>query len=136
MNWALFYHLIDSSFHNKLNLRTPSNQRTMAASLGKYVSKLAGTRVLVIGGSSGIGFGVAEALVQNGASSVIISSSSAGKISHAIERLQSGNTSTKAQIQGFPCDLGSPDTLTSEVEKLFAQVAKGGKLDAGPLKHW
>lgn len=101
----------------------------MAATLGKYVSKLAGARCLVIGGTSGIGFGVAEALIQNGASSVTISSSSTAKISSALERLKSGNASSKAQIQGFPCDLGSPDTLTSEVEKLFAEVAKAGKLD-------
>ncbi|KAF4472879.1 fusarubin cluster-dehydrogenase [Fusarium albosuccineum] len=99
------------------------------ASLGKYVSKLAGKRVLVIGGSSGIGFGVAEAAVQNGASSVFISSSSQSKISNAIERLQSNNSAAKAQLQGIPCNLGSADTLTTEVEKLFAEVSKSGKLD-------
>lgn len=101
----------------------------MAAAVGKYVSKLAGKRVLVIGGTSGIGFGVAEAALQNGASSVIISSSSSDKISNALERLQSSNASGKAKLLGFPCNLASPDTLTSEVEKLFGEAAKDGKLD-------
>ncbi|KAH6959246.1 hypothetical protein DER45DRAFT_565613 [Fusarium avenaceum] len=101
----------------------------MAASLGKYVSKLAGSRVLVIGGSSGIGFGVAEAAIQNGAASVFISSSSQSKISTAIERLKANNESAKAQLHGVPCNLGSPDTLTSDVKNLFAEVAKSGKLD-------
>nr|CCE67074.1 dehydrogenase [Fusarium fujikuroi] len=90
------------------------------ASLGKYVSKLAGSRVLVIGGSSGIGFGVAEAAIQNGASSVFISSSSQTKISSAIERLKENNQSAKAQLHGFPA---------TWVENLFAEVAKSGKLD-------
>ncbi|KAJ4135065.1 fusarubin cluster-dehydrogenase [Fusarium equiseti] len=101
----------------------------MASTLGKYVSKLAGSRVLVIGGSSGIGFGVAEAAIQNGASSVFISSSSQSKISSAIERLKQNNQSANAQLHGFPCDLGSPATLNSEVEKLFSEVSKSGKLD-------
>ncbi|KAF5611609.1 fusarubin cluster-dehydrogenase [Fusarium subglutinans] len=108
---------------------TLSNIHIKMASLGKYVSKLAGSRVLVIGGSSGIGFGVAEAAIQNGASSVFISSSSQTKISSAIERLKENNQSSKAQLHGFPCNLGSPDTLTSEVENLFTEVAKSGKLD-------
>lgn len=102
----------------------------MTSPVGKFVSKLAGKRVLVIGGTSGIGFGVAEAALQNGAASVFISSSSSTKISSALERLQGSNTSaTKSQVQGFQCNLASPDTLNSEVENLFAHVAKEGKLD-------
>ncbi|OBT54652.1 hypothetical protein VE04_05645 [Pseudogymnoascus sp. 24MN13] len=84
----------------------------MAATLGKYVSKLAGTRCLVIGGSSGIGFGVAEALIQNGASSVTISSSSTAKISSA--EIASGAETPLPQLRS---------------KKLFAEVAKAGKLD-------
>lgn len=101
----------------------------MASSLGKYVSKLAGKRVLVIGGTSGIGLGVAEAALQNGASSVIISSSSTAKISSALERLKGNNSSSKSELIGFPCNLSSHATLNSEVENLFAEAAKGGKLD-------
>ena len=33
----------------------------------KYTSKLNGTRILVIGGTSGIGFSVAEAMIEHGA---------------------------------------------------------------------
>ncbi|CEI41488.1 hypothetical protein FVEN_g3643 [Fusarium venenatum] len=101
----------------------------MASTLGKYASKLAGSRVLVIGGSSGIGFGVAEAAIQNGASSVFIASSSKEKIATAIERLREKNQSTEFNLHGVTCNLGSPETLNKEVENLFTQVSKHGKLD-------
>ena len=45
--------------------------------------------VVVVGGSSGIGFGVALAALQSLASVVIIASSNASRVSNAVERLQS-----------------------------------------------
>lgn len=45
----------------------------------KYTSKLSSAHVLIIGGSSGIGFGVAEACLKHGAT-VTISSSSGNKL--------------------------------------------------------
>ncbi|KAK4166875.1 hypothetical protein QBC43DRAFT_349640 [Cladorrhinum sp. PSN259] len=102
----------------------------MAAPLGRYLTKLAGKRILVIGGSSGIGFGVADAAIQHGAASVIISSSSSSKIDKALERLRpSVAPRSNTQLLGLPCNLGSQDTLTAEVEKLFSLAAKDGKLD-------
>jgi NAD(P)-dependent dehydrogenase (short-subunit alcohol dehydrogenase family) len=59
----------------------------------KYTTKLAGTRILIIGGSSGIGFAVAEACVENGAI-VTISSSNPSRIEAAVEKLQGNNTLT------------------------------------------
>lgn len=47
------------------------------------------SRVLVIGGSSGIGFAVARALLDQGAE-ITIASSNADKVRHAVERLGSG----------------------------------------------
>ena len=52
--------------------------------------KLKGQRVLVIGGSSGIGFAVARAALDEGAQ-VTIASSSADKLAGALERLGGGD---------------------------------------------
>ncbi|KAG8678386.1 fusarubin cluster-dehydrogenase, partial [Ceratobasidium sp. 395] len=56
---------------------------------------LHGKKVLIIGGSSGIGFGVAAAALANGAS-VVIASSSQPKVGAAVERLQK-NTEGKEE---------------------------------------
>ena len=100
-----------------------------------YVSKLQGARVLVIGGTSGAGFGVAQALLENGAT-VILSSSSSDRIKNAIERLETANPSSKGHVTGFPCDLGTQATLESEVDKLFDEVAKGGKTGPHRAYRW
>lgn len=52
--------------------------------------KLEGKQVLVIGGSSGIGFAVAKAALEQGAR-VTIASSSAGKLADAMQRLGGGD---------------------------------------------
>ncbi|EEY18882.1 short-chain dehydrogenase [Verticillium alfalfae VaMs.102] len=55
----------------------------------RYVTKLQGRRLLVLGGSSGIGFSVAEAALEHGAD-VIISSSNEAKLRKAVDRLRTG----------------------------------------------
>ncbi|KAM0544847.1 hypothetical protein ACHAPJ_011592 [Fusarium lateritium] len=92
------------------------------------VSKLNDRRVLIIGGSSGIGFGVAEALLANGAS-VIISSSSESRLSNAVKRLEDKYPASHGRVQALLCDLSSPVNAESEVKRLFDKVAEGGKLD-------
>ena len=89
----------------------------------KYTSKLAGTKVLVTGGSSGIGFCVAEAALEHGAT-VVISSSSASRIDKAISRLLESYPSAKNRISGHPCDLGTSATLEQNVKQLFEKVGK------------
>ncbi|KAJ8069130.1 hypothetical protein OCU04_002804 [Sclerotinia nivalis] len=86
---------------------------------GKY-QKLAGKHVIVIGGSSGIGYGVAEASLESGAS-VTISSSSPDRVAKAVQELQ--NSYPDGKIAGYACDL-SKSTLESDVEKLFEQTGK------------
>ncbi|KAL6405265.1 Glucose/ribitol dehydrogenase [Ilyonectria robusta] len=49
----------------------------------KYASKLVGARVLIIGGTAGVGLAVAEASVELGAATVIISSSNPNRIDAA-----------------------------------------------------
>ena len=55
------------------------------------MSTLENKIVVVVGGSSGIGFGVALAALQSLASNVIIASSNSERVSNAVERLRSHN---------------------------------------------
>ncbi|ETN45479.1 uncharacterized protein HMPREF1541_09311 [Cyphellophora europaea CBS 101466] len=92
-----------------------------------YTSKLASTAVLVIGGSSGLGFGVACALLEHGASHVIISSSQQSRVDDAIRRLEKtypDAVGRGAKLVGVACNLGEPDKLEGEVRQLFTGVEK------------
>lgn len=97
----------------------------MSTDSTKYTSKLANARVLVIGGSSGIGYSVAEASLEYGAS-VIISSSQTTRVDTAIDRLLKTYPSAKGRITGHACDLASL-SMEANIEHLYSQC--GGKLD-------
>ena len=106
----------------------------------QYTSKLSGARVLVIGGSSGIGYCVAEACLEAGCT-VTISSSQSSRIENAIQRLLKTYPSAKDRVTGHACDLASP-SLESNIEKLLDKVGAvdhivftaGDKLAMTPLQ--
>jgi len=83
-------------------------------------NRLAGKHVLIIGGSSGIGFSVAEAAIESGAA-VTISSSNPSRIETAIKSLESSYPGS--QVRGYACDLSKP-TLEEDIERLFEQTGK------------
>lgn len=83
----------------------------------KY-NKLAGKHVLVIGGTSGIGYAVAEAAIENGVR-VTVSSSGQESIKTTLERLS--RSYPGAQIDGYVCDLSKP-SVEADVEALFQKV--------------
>ncbi|GAO51091.1 NAD(P)-binding protein [Saitoella complicata NRRL Y-17804] len=85
--------------------------------MSKY-NKLNEKKVVIIGGSSGIGFCVAEACLEFGAS-VVIASSSQPRIDSALERLSS------PKATGYAINLKSA-TTEQELESLFE---KTGKID-------
>ncbi|VUC29750.1 unnamed protein product [Clonostachys rosea] len=97
----------------------------------KYLNKLQGKRILVLGGSSGIGFAVAQAAVEHGAV-VYISSSKQARVDNAVTRLQ-----TFAKEVGLPsdkifsktCDLSNVDTLESNITELLDFATADGKLN-------
>ncbi|KAK7564908.1 hypothetical protein BKA81DRAFT_374903 [Phyllosticta paracitricarpa] len=97
----------------------------------KYTTKLVDQHILVIGGSSGIGFGLAEALLEHGAR-VTISSSSATKLSTAVSQLSKAypSAANKRYIASHACDLGDPSTLESNITSLFASTTS-----TAPLHH-
>lgn len=96
----------------------------------KYSNKLQGSRVLVIGGSSGIGFCTAEVCLEYGAL-VTIASSNASKVETAVSKLQASYPSARSNVHGLTVDLSVPDSLESNLKTLFEQTVKGmgDKLD-------
>ncbi|OXV06706.1 hypothetical protein Egran_05527, partial [Elaphomyces granulatus] len=88
----------------------------------KYVTKLAGARVLVLGGTSGIGFAVAAAALEHGAT-VIISGSQAHRLESALARLKQAypDPSYHHRLSGYTCDLGVPEKLEENLSSLFKQ---------------
>jgi NAD(P)-dependent dehydrogenase (short-subunit alcohol dehydrogenase family) len=92
----------------------------------KYTNKLKEARVLIIGGTSGLGFGAAQALLEQNISQLILSSSSTTRIEAAIAKLHSLYPSTSAAISGYACNLADESNLPANVENLFSQI---GTLD-------
>ena len=81
----------------------------------KYVSKLTGARVLVLGGTSGIGFCVAEAALEYGAI-VTIASSRQEKLDRAVTRLNASYPQHQSNITSVQCDIGDTARLEANVE--------------------
>ncbi|KAI3398089.1 hypothetical protein diail_9842 [Diaporthe ilicicola] len=95
----------------------------MASQL-KY-HKLQGKHVLVIGGSSGIGYAIAEASLESGAV-VTISSSRQAKLDASVASLQSSYPDAK--ITGIAGDLSKP-TVDEAIDHLFkTTTARSGQV--------
>ncbi|KAL2163214.1 hypothetical protein VTH06DRAFT_5270 [Thermothelomyces fergusii] len=89
--------------------------------------RIIGHRVLVIGGSSGIGAAVAQLAAQEGAT-VAIASSNPARVEDALRKLQAAVPG--AAFSGFTIDVNQDD-VEQRLETLFADVAArlGGPLD-------
>ncbi len=118
---------------NRLELLQSYNPKshTMAGTPLKYVSKLSGTWVLIIGGTSGIGFAVAEAALEHGAS-VILSGSNPTRLADAIHRLKTSYPDRAAQVSGQTCDLSQPQSIESNLSALFDAAAAAA---TRPIDH-
>ncbi|KAI5121375.1 hypothetical protein M0805_001188 [Coniferiporia weirii] len=96
------------------------------------MTTLAGKTVVVVGGSSGIGFGVAKAALLSRAAHVIIGSSAQTKVDEAVARLQaelksltaSGGVAIEGTLTGHIIDARN----TESVKAFCAQV--------GPVDHF
>ncbi|OJJ72609.1 hypothetical protein ASPBRDRAFT_42332 [Aspergillus brasiliensis CBS 101740] len=86
---------------------------------GSYnYNKLAGKHVLIFGGTSGIGLGVAK-LSLAASAKVTVTSSSSERIESVVQNLRSEFPS--AHVQGHACDL-SKDTIEEDLEALFQKI--------------
>ncbi|KAM0547288.1 hypothetical protein ACHAPJ_010423 [Fusarium lateritium] len=102
----------------------------MSLSDGSHAHKdpLEGKRVLVFGGTAGIGKGVASAAISAGAK-VFLSSSNPTKISAAVAELQS--IYPGVSVSGTAADLSKPETIDLNIESVLqaAITELGGSLD-------
>ncbi|TKX20784.1 hypothetical protein C1H76_7172 [Elsinoe australis] len=94
----------------------------------KYTSKLKGKNILIVGGSAGIGYGVAEACLEHGAS-VTISSSSQSRVDNAVSKLLSSYPSAKSRLAGHAYSMADQSTLESNIVSLLDKATSSGKLD-------
>lgn len=95
----------------------------------KYTNKLQGKRVLVVGGTSGLGFCVAEACVEHGAI-VTVASSRQSKVDETIKRIQTSYPDVGDRIKGKACVLGGED-MEDQIKALYVFATDDGanKLD-------
>ncbi|KAI9146882.1 Short-chain dehydrogenase/reductase phqE [Paramyrothecium foliicola] len=85
----------------------------------KFSSKLHGSRILVVGGSAGVGYAVAEASLEQDAAMVIISGSNPTRVANSIARLKASYPSKAFWISGFASDLAQEDELEANIVALL-----------------
>ena len=96
----------------------------MAEPSYKFINKLRGRRVLIFGGTSGIGFAVAEACVEHGCT-VILSGSNCPKLENTVVRLRTSYPHiASSQIITHACDLSNKEALESTIQTLLSVVTR------------
>ncbi|OAA56364.1 oxidoreductase [Niveomyces insectorum RCEF 264] len=91
--------------------------------MGKYTDRLAGQKIVVIGGSTGIGYGAAAAFVAVGADVTIISSSQAN-VDAAVATLRQVEVEVKPQpgtappVRGVVADVRDEAAFTAALRAL------------------
>ena len=88
----------------------------------KYVGKLKGQRVIIFGGSSGLGFAATEAAIEDGAG-VVVTSSKEARVQSAVSRIKRSYPSASSRIAGHACDLSGRD-LEQNISVLFEKVGQ------------
>jgi NAD(P)-dependent dehydrogenase (short-subunit alcohol dehydrogenase family) len=91
----------------------------------KFITKLQGQRVVIFGGTSGIGFAVAEGAIEYGAA-VLVSSSSPDKVARAVERLRTSYPEAADRVSGEACDLADEANIEANLEALFNKATNNG----------
>ncbi|KAK2465164.1 hypothetical protein APHAL10511_002856 [Amanita phalloides] len=94
-------------------------------------TKLSNTRVLVLGGTSGISFAVASATLEQGAH-VIICGSSPEKLERALSCIRDTvpRKTDHRRITGYTCDLSNPEKVEDNVLTLLRTATSVGAVEA------
>jgi NAD(P)-dependent dehydrogenase (short-subunit alcohol dehydrogenase family) len=103
-------------------------------SSGRYMNKLKGSRILVFGATSGIGYAVSEAALEHGAT-VIITGSKETKLTDTTSRLLSSydvsGDKPSSRVLSRVCDLSDEEVMEENLTTLLeaATNGKANKLD-------
>lgn len=93
-----------------------------------HPNRLQNARILIFGGTSGIGFGIASMALSNGAY-VTISGSAQPKVDAKVQELQSLYPHLPADhVTGYACDLADSKNLEVNLKKVFDQATKNGEV--------
>lgn len=95
---------------------------TMSDQPYNFAGRLAGQTILLVGGTGGVGLAVGHALLQAGAS-IVLTGSRQPKLNSLLDQLRAQYPDLQSQIQGYVCDLGSPN-VEDNVIALFKQLGK------------
>ncbi|KAL5519705.1 hypothetical protein ACEPAG_1365 [Sanghuangporus baumii] len=88
------------------------------------MATLAGKTVLIVGGSSGIGYGVAKASLLSRASKIIIASSSKARVEAALVRLKNDITATGSNVEGSASGESVDAKDSKSVKDLLGRVGE------------
>ncbi|KAJ5099975.1 hypothetical protein N7532_006976 [Penicillium argentinense] len=91
-------------------------------------NRLANKNILLIGGTSGIGFAVAKEALAAGAN-ITISSSSPERVANAFGRLKESNPDRASAIRTHVADLSIKDQLETTIESLLKFTAEIAPVD-------
>ncbi len=93
-----------------------------------HVNRLANTHVFVFGGTSGIGYAVANMALSNGAR-VTISGSAQPKVDSKVEQLRALYPDTPAdRVAGYACDLLDLTSLEENLKAVFEKATEAGQM--------
>jgi NAD(P)-dependent dehydrogenase (short-subunit alcohol dehydrogenase family) len=93
------------------------------------MATLSGQTVLVVGGSSGIGFGVAKVALLSLASRVIIASSTPAKVTNAVERLQAVLSESGAVGKALPGTVSGEIVDAKSGDNVRNLMSRVGEID-------
>lgn len=92
-----------------------------------HQNRLANAHVVVFGGTSGIGFAIANMVLSNGAQ-VTISGSKQPKVDTKVELLRSFYPSIpKSHVSGIAVDLSDKPNLEANLTSMFEKATEGGR---------
>ena len=102
-----------------------SLKRSQRQAFQSTMTTLQGKKILIIGGSSGVGYAVAKAALLSLADHVLIASSSLSRVDAAVQRLLTepllqGQLNLQNRVGGDVLDLKDGDTIRKFLDKIGA----------------